>query len=108
MNYAALQLSWTDSIVTSDITAVPDPCGALTHDITDASAAVLSSYSNIFPSYDLASASKTLDVATTNFADAMAYPLILNVYYTSYPANVHSKNFKIEVIDYCAPTTVNT
>ena len=33
---------------------------------------------------------------------------MLNVYYTSYPSNVHSKNFSVEIVDYCNPTTVNT
>ena len=62
VNYAALQVSWPDSIVTSDITQVPNPCPALAYNIID-KATGLAPDTSIFSS-DLTSVTKTLDVAT--------------------------------------------
>ena len=107
VSYSAIQLSWTDSIITSAISVTPDPCGAFTHSIVDASSASLAAYSNIIPAFDTASATKTLDVATSDFADAQSYAFTLQVYYSNYPSNVHSKNFIIDIVDYCAPTSVS-
>ena len=67
----------------------------------------MSAYSNIIPAFDTASATKTLDVATSDFADAQSYAFTLQVYYSNYPSNVHSKNFIIDIVDYCAPTSVS-
>ena len=108
VNYAAQQLAWTDTIVTSDVIAIPDPCGAFTHEVTGPAGEALSTYSSIIPTFDLASATKYLDVETTDFTQVGSYQFVLNVYYTSYSSNVHSKNFNIEIIDYCDPITVNT
>ena len=64
---ASQVLQWTDSIVSSTISTVPDPCGALTHELFDVTSGTpLALNSNVFPASDLISATKSLTVATTD------------------------------------------
>ena len=75
VNYAALQISWLDSIVTSDITQVPNPCPAFAFNIID-KATGLTPDTSIFTS-NLISVTKTLDVATIDMLKAATYQLEL-------------------------------
>ena len=75
VNYAPMQISWTDAIVTSDVTIVPNPCPTLAFNIVD-TATGLAPDTSVFTS-DLASATKTLDVATSDMLQASTYSLEL-------------------------------
>lgn len=69
-------MQWTDAIVQTSMTVVPDPCGAYTHELYDAtSGSPLALDVDVFPSEDLASSTKSLTVATTDFAKAARYTL---------------------------------
>ena len=71
VNYVPLQISWTDAIVTSDVTLVPNPCPAIAFNVVDTATGLAPDVS-IFTS-DLASATKTLDVATSDMLLAGTY-----------------------------------
>ena len=64
-------------------------CGAYTHELYDVTTgSPLALDAGVFPSEDLVSSTKSLSVATTDFAKAQVYTLRLKVFYTDYSATV--------------------
>ena len=60
-------------------------CGTYTHELSIL-ATGLALDTNVFPSEDLVSPTKSLSVATNDFTKAQLYSLQLKVYYTDYSA----------------------
>lgn len=84
-------MTWTDSVVTTSITSAVDPCGTYVHSLTDV--AIGSLDTAVFPTSDLASATKSLDVATTDFAKVGVYTLELEVAYSNALSTTATKQF---------------
>ena len=107
VEYASRQVSWTDNIVSSSISDTNNPCGPYIHELWDigtGSQVVLDS--NVFTQSDLSLPTKTLDVQTDDFSKVALYDLRLVVYYTNSPDKQFSKEFLIDIQDYCVPTLV--
>ena len=111
VNYDALQLSWTDSIITHSVVGGSDVCGPLKYTLTDM---VTDNFldATVFTE-NLAFPTKTLDVQTNDASKAVVYQLQLAVGYENYsdfgmfPDYEPSlKNFEIAIEVYCNPTTV--
>ena len=107
IGYPTVYLQWDDTIVSSTI-AVGIRCGPYVHVITDITSTPTTTLdSAVFPASDLASATKSIDVATgaVDFARVGQYQLELRVYSANYPSGPEAiKTFLVDVIDYCVPT----
>ena len=91
----------------SSTIVVGTACGTYTHAVTDITTTPTSLDPAVFPTTDMASATKSIDVATgaVDFAVAGQYRLELSVSFTNYPSGPEAvKTFLIYVIDYCVPT----
>ena len=91
----------------SSAIVVGTACGTYTHAVTDITTTPTSLNPAVFPTTDMASATKSIDVATgaVDFAMAGQYRLELSVSFTNYPSGPEAvKTFLIDVIDYCVPT----
>ena len=84
-------MTWTDSIVTTTITTATDPCGTYIHTLTDVTNGALDAA--VFPTSDLVSATKSLDVLTTSFGKTGVYTLELEVAYSNALTTKVTKQF---------------
>ena len=87
--------------------SVGTSCGTYTHAVTDVTTTATSLDPAVFPTTDMTSATKSIDVAigVGDYAVAGQIRLELSVTFTNYPSGPEAvKTFLIDVIDYCAPT----
>ena len=105
VDYDALRLSWTDSIVTHSVMGGSVVCGPLKYFIDDmTSGSPITLDATVFTN-DLVSATKTLHVQTTDPAKAVVYSLQLTVSYENYEVVLDysktSKLFIVEILAFC-------
>lgn len=110
VGYPAESLTWTDQNAQPSVSTSPDPCGSITHELSDVTTGVSMPLDPAVFSADLISATKSITVETNDFAKAGQYQLRLVVYYASYPANqgLFYQDFIVDIVDYCIPTLVMT
>ena len=108
VNYSQVSLHWTDSIIQSTL-AVGTVCGTYTHEVQDITSTPAALNTLVFPTSDtsVATSPKFIDAYTTDFSLAGQYRIELKIYFTDWIGGPEAtKNFLIDVIDYCEPTSL--
>ena len=77
-------LSWAKSIVTTDITIVPDQCLPLVFEIWDVTTLSEVAIDASILTINLASDPQTLQITSTDLSQAAVFSLRYKVYYTGY------------------------
>ena len=77
LNYSPVTISWDDSIIASNPVTVVQPCGAFNYELYQMNdqGQEISLDLEVFPSNDLSSATKTLNIATTESSKLKLYTL---------------------------------
>ena len=108
IEYATRQIQWVDTIVSKLLVPAMDPCGAHTLEIWQiaSGSAEITLDTSVFTISGLELPTTTLDVQTDDFGKVGLYTLRLVVYYDAYPDKQFSKDFLIDIQDYCVPSLV--
>lgn len=114
--YSELQLSWTDAIVSSDLSN-PGICGPMVHEISDVSTAshVPVTAGDPFWTNDLSLTSKVLFAQTNDELKVASYTLEISIFFEMYAFDLASfppfqpakKQFLIVIVRFCMPSSIS-
>lgn len=103
VDYDALQVVWTDAVVTTAVLG-PAECGPLAHIITQTSGLALDLA--VFTTSDLSMPEKVLSIQTGDLAQVGVHNLKLTVFYLEYMHMYAVKEFAVDIVAECVPTSV--
>ena len=110
LNYDPLTISWTDSIVSTTATGI-EPCGPYVYELVQVETLANSEMDvpldlDVFPTHDLTSATKTIDVQTNDPTKVGFHIIRVYVYFKNSPSYENYRRSKVEIKEFCEPTQV--
>lgn len=110
VTYASKRIEWdSTTIVSKSLAPGADPCGALIVEVWQLDAVTsdpVAIDTTVFTVSGLDAAQATLDVQTNDFGKVGIYTLRVVTFYEAYSSLQFSRDFSIEIQDYCFPTSI--